>query len=282
MKRLKPRHSQTLLYILLLVAAIISMSWLKGCNYASKLPLMTDGHSKGDTIDVALVYGPMSYYLYEDTLGGFNYDMMHKMSHDLGIPVRLWPIVSLEEAMKKLENNSYDILASTPLDNNIKNRFLTTKSVFLDKLVLIQNSESNGDVRIKSALDLGEDTIYLQKGSSAVSRILNLSNETGVSIPFKEVEDLSEEYLCIKVANGDIKLAVVNELTAKTLAVRYPSLSYENPISFTQFQVWLLSRSNHDLLSRVNLWIDSISDTPSYHTHLDRYQHTRVRPDVNH
>ena len=73
MKALKYKKGSIILYSLLLVLAVAVMYSLKNCNdrYYSVQKI---GGSSGDTLDVAIVYSPMSYYIYDDTVGGFNYD----------------------------------------------------------------------------------------------------------------------------------------------------------------------------------------------------------------
>lgn len=271
MQRLTPKYGQTALYVVLLVSVVLLMLFARRCGSAGPLPALKSGDSAGDTIDVAIVYGPLSYYLYEDTLGGLNYDLLRMMEKDLRQPVKLWPVVSLDDALYRLKKNSYDMLASLPSDNSVKQQFLTTSSVFLDRLVLVQLADSNGNQKINSALDLGNDTVFIQKKSPAAARIANLSKEIGAEIPVCETENLSEEYLCMKVASGDIHLAVVNEKTARAMKMNYPNLSYENPVSFTQFQVWVLPKSDTLLYSRVDTWLDSVSHTPAYRSLLQRY-----------
>lgn len=271
MRHLKPKYGQTLLYIALLVVVIIMMAGTRRCSSANPLSAVVNGNSSGDTLDVAIVYGPMSYYVYGDTLGGLNYDLLRKMEADLHRPVRLWPIASLDDALRRLENGTYDIFASLPLDNSIKQRFEVTRSVYLDRLVLIQRADSSGHTRINSTLDFGNDTIYIQKDSPAVTRIANLSNETGISIPVNLSSDLSEEYLCMKVATGEIPLAVVNENTARRMQKQYPLLSYDNPVSFTQFQVWMLSPDSSSILPEIDGWLDSIQKSPSYKSITEKY-----------
>lgn len=272
MTPLKTKYGQTALYVGLLIVAILLMMGTRRCDNASPLPKVTTGNSGGDTLDVAILYGPMSYYLYADSLGGLNYDLAIKLDKDLGIPVKLWPVVSLDDALKRMEKGSYDMLASMPLDNSVKQRFLTTGSVFLDRLVLVQLADSAGNVEINSALDLGKDTVFVQKGSPSVARLANLSKETGNQIPVRQESGLSEEYLCMKVAAGDIRLAVVNENTARKMKASYPLLSYDNPISFTQFQIWAFPKRDTASFNKIDRWLDSLQLTPYYKKLIERYR----------
>lgn len=270
MRNYKTKYTQTAIYILLLIAVFVVMGVTKRCNTAIPLPKLSQGYSQGDTIDMAIVYGPLSYYVYEDTLGGLNYDLISRMEKELGIPVRLWPIADLNDALEGLQQKKYDMLASLPADSDIKQRFLTTKSIFHDRLVLIQLQKKDGTKKINSALDLGNDTVFIEKGSSAALRLKNLSDEIDNTIPVKEV-NLSEEYLCMKVATGEFPLAVVNEQTAKRMKAQYPALSFDNPVSFTQFQVWLLPLSDTLLLKRTDAWLDTVVRSESYNSLLKRY-----------
>lgn len=271
MIRLKTKHTQTALYVILLLAVAAVMFMARRCSSAPPLPPLSQGGSSGDTLDVAIIYGPTSYYLYGDTLGGINYDMLRRFGKDTSTPVKFWPVVNLHDALNRLEKGSYDMLASLPSDHSVKQRFLTTESVFLDRLTLIQLSDSSGDCRVKSALDLANDTIHIQQDSPASSRINNLSNEIGDTIYMEKEEGMSEEYLCMMVATGKAGLAVVNEKTALKMQRQYPLLSIDNPISFTQFQVWLIPRQDTTLLHKTNLWIRQFRETPEYRNITGRF-----------
>lgn len=265
------RYLQTILYIFLLIVIIVAMSMTKRCSSASPLPPVTTGHSGGDTIDVAVMYGPMSYFMYGDTLGGVNLDMLREFQKNSGKALKFWPVVNLHEALGKLEKGSFDMLASLPADNSVKSRFATTESVFLDRLVLVQLTDTAGNVRIKSALDLDGDTVVIQRDSPADSRLSNLSNEIGGNINVIKNEKLSEEYLCMKVAAKEIPLVVVNEKVAEKMKLQYPQLSYDNPVSFTQFQVWILPKQDSVLLNEVNNWLSEFLKSPSYRVIINKY-----------
>ena len=87
----------------------------------------------------------------------------------------------------------------------------------------------------------------------------------------KEEKGLSEEYLCIKVAKGEIRYAVVGEKTALAMQKRYPQLNIDNPMSFTQFQVWVLNRRDTTLRHDIDTWLDSYEGSEGYRKMLERY-----------
>ncbi|MBD5290141.1 MAG: transporter substrate-binding domain-containing protein [Bacteroides sp.] len=246
------RWRRLALYILCAIGVILIMGILRNCGPGSTLPEQKKGFSGGDTIDVAVVYGPGSYYLREGKLSGINYEKLTRMRDSLGWKLRLWPVVSAQEALDALSEGRYDVVASLPSDNTVKKRYLTTDEVYLDRLVLIQGMPETGRKSVKSALDLAGDTIHVERGSAAARRIHNLAREIGDTITVIE-EDLGEEYLTMKVATGEMQFAVVNEQTARKMKeTRYPELDTDTPVAFTQFQVWVVRRDNSSLLESIN------------------------------
>lgn len=215
--------------------------------------------TKGDTLRAAVVYGPNSYRVIEgadgrDSITGINYFLLREFQDSLGAKIILNPVINRDDALAKLNNGDFDILASLPADNFLKDNFLTSDPVCLDRLVLIQMKKA-GKTPATSALDLAKDTVHVEKGSAATRRLENLRKEIGDTIYVAEEEGLSEEYLAIKVANGTWKYAVVNEKTAEEMQARYPDLDYSTPVSFTQFQVWVLPQGRDSLLKKVNDFI---------------------------
>ena len=272
MKALKYKKGSIILYSLLLILAVAVMYSLKNCN-DRHYSVQKIGGSSGDTLDVAIVYSPMSYYIYDDTVGGFNYDMLKQFAHDKKIDVRFWPIISLDDALKKLSDHQFDLLASLPIDQGFKTKFDYTSDIFLDRQVLIQRKDASGRQAVNSSLDLANETIHIEKDSPIEFRIKNLSREIGDTIFIKSHPELSGEYLFLKVASGEIKYAVVNEKITLPLLKHHANVSVNTPISFTQFQAWIVNKQDSTLLKSLNGWIDSIKSTPTYRDNLLRYTH---------
>lgn len=265
------KYGQTALYVVLLIIIVAGMTMTRRCSHQSSLPTLIKGGSGGDTIDVAILYGPSSYYLYSDTLGGINYDMLRLFASQTSTPLKIWPVVNLHDALSRLENGSYTILASLPSDNSVKERFLTTQNVFLDKMVLVQTIDSTGQRRINSILDLAGDTVHIQRDSPAIMRLRRLSKEIGSDINLALEEGMSEEYLCMAVATGKMKQAVVNERIARRMQKQYPNLNFEKPVSFTQFQVWLFSPEDSVLFNKTEQWLTDFKSTPDYRRLIGKY-----------
>lgn len=253
------RHRQIALYLLLLILVLVLVGVMKNCSGPSRLAPTEKGFSEGDTLDVAVVYGPGSYALSGDTLTGENYRLLTLLRDSLGMKLRLWPVVSASETLPSLESGQYDILASMPSDNDLKTRVLTTHEVWLDKLVLIQRPAAGNERPITSALDLAKDTVHVEKGSAAERRLHNLMKEIGDTIYIAAEENMGEEYLAMNTATGRFRFAVVNSRMAEAMKNnRYPLLNIDTPVAFTQFQVWAVRRNDTALLKKLNAALDSL------------------------
>ena len=115
-------------YIVIALAIIFVIGMVRNCGRIH--PTTMQGNSGGDTLDIAILYGPGSLYMYPDTLSGINFELVAHYDKATLQPIKLWAVTDAGETMKKLEKGVFDVLASMPLDNAIKERFLTSKSVY--------------------------------------------------------------------------------------------------------------------------------------------------------
>lgn len=266
----KSRYLQIIAYVMTAAIFIFIMSIARNCG---RLPFTPrEGYSGGDTLDVALIYGPGGYYHYDDSIAGINLELARLFSQASNVPIKTWAIKNGAEGMNKLEAGAFDIVASLPLDNYIKERFPISENVFLDRLVLVQLKDSvTGETAVKSSLDLNGKTVHVAAGSSALKRMSNLAEEIGGKIEIVEEPDLSDELITLKVANGSIPFAVVNEKVAKKLMESYPRLDYDNSVSFTQFQVWIFNTADSVAFNNFNTWFDEFRLTDDYRSIIDKY-----------
>ena len=104
------KRGQMILYLALLAIVVAFMVALSMCDK----PLEAPGTqaSGGDTLDIAIEYSPVTYYTYDDTLGGYNYDLLRLMSEKNGCPMKFHPIVTLEKAIAGLADGRYDVLVA--------------------------------------------------------------------------------------------------------------------------------------------------------------------------
>lgn len=260
--RLTPRKGRLRLLIALLVCALGVMVFMLKSSHPDRRtgPAFRSSFVRagGDTLNIAIEMNPAVYMVKGDSVSGRDYELIMKMSHHSGRPVKFFPFVPLQMAIDGLEDGTFDLLvASLPLTTDLKGRFLMTRPVYLDREILVQRAGNP----VRSQIDLGGDTVWITSESPFIGRLSNMSDEIGDTIYVKSSPDFSAEALFILVAKGVIKYAAINEGIARELAKSYPQVDIDTPISFTQFQSWALKNNNKTLCDSVNAWLSAIQDT---------------------
>ena len=260
------KKGQMILYGALLAVVVGCMVALSLCDKPAQTP--DDLHSGGDTLDIAIEYSPVTYYTYDDTLGGYNYDLLRIIAANTGRPMKFHPMVTLEKAIDGLEQGRYDIVvAQFPMTARDTARFAFTEPIYIDQQVLVQR---RGRQAIHSQLDLAGDTVWVVKGSPMAGRIASLSREIGDTI-YVHVDDIyGPEQLMMMVSAGEIRYAVVNRSIARAMASRLPNLDRSVAISLSQFQSWIVSKDRQGLCDTLNLWHNQVKRDTTIYLELQR------------
>lgn len=244
--------------VVLLIAAVSAMFMLYKCsNERIDAFAPDDRKSGGDTLDIAIELSPICYSLDGDTISGVDYDIICGISEKHSVPVKFHPFVPLGYALDGLRQGRFDVVvASLPLTMELREQFLMTDPVYLDKEVLVQHKDKiSGMPRVLSQEQLAGDTVWISAGSPFQTRLRNLSREIGDTIYIKSSDEYSAEYLFILVALGKIRQAVVNDGVARRMVKDYPDVDISIDISFTQFQSWALNKGSEALRDSINRWL---------------------------
>ena len=255
------QRGQMILYLALLAVVVACMVGLSLCDRPTNA--VGTHPSGGDTLDIAIEFSPVTYYTYDDTLGGYNYDLLRLMSSMNGCPMKFHPVVTLEKALSGLENGNYDVVvAQFPMTARDTSRFAFTEPIYIDQQVLVQRRGSHA---IHSQLELAGDTVWVVKGSPMVGRIASLSREIGDTIYVHVDELYGPEQLMMMVSAGEIRYAVVNRSIARAMATRLPNLDRSVAISLSQFQSWMVGKDRQSLCDSLNRWHQQVKrDTTTY------------------
>lgn len=222
------------------------------------------------------VYNAVSMHVQEDTLGGFDYELLHAFAQAKGLDLDVTPVTSFEERFDGILEGRYDILAvPTAITTQLKDKLNFTHSLLLSKQVLIQRKkdEKNDSLHITSLLDLANKDIHVTKSSPAKVRLHNLMKEIGDTIYIHEVERYGSEQLLAMVAAGDIDYTVCEENIAKASIGNFPNLDIQKEISFTQFYSWGINKHSEALLDTLNCWLDDYLKTKTYQKLYKKYFH---------
>ncbi len=258
-------------FVVGIVVVLCLMYSLRSCTSKGDNGTATGDFS--DTINVAIEYSPVSFYRYNDTIGGFNYDMAQSIAREHGLRLKFQPIVNLIQSLKALEDNKIDLLiADLPITAEKKGQHSFLEPSYMDRHVLVQLRDSlSSDSLTMSQLELANDTVWIVEGSFVKERIDNLGEEIGDTIYTHTVAASGSQELFMLVADGKVKQAVIPENVAKALMKEYPQVKIATDISFPQFQSWMISDKHPALCDSLNKWISEFKETERYQDLLRRY-----------
>lgn len=269
--RFRPRWHTFVAYLLLLLLCIGALVGLRNCSSRGVIVSPErSGESSGDTIDVAMLYAPLNYYMYDDTLGGYSYDLLRLISKTERQPINIIPVTSIEDALAGMQGGRFDLVASLPVSADMRSQVAYTDSVFTDRLVVVYRAATIND-ELSSPLELGGHEIHIESNSPAVLRLRNLQNESGDTLHLHKHSDLSGELIAMKVVGGDFDYGVTNEQIALDIQRKFPELKIL-PIGFTQFQAWAVAPADTVLLHRINGMLHRASAMQQTHELRRRYK----------
>lgn len=219
-------------------------------------------------------YNPATYYVSDDTIAGFNNDLLQLLQQKIPFKIDIQLESSFDKEVKGLQNNDYDIITrNIPVTSEQKDKFKFTIPIIRNRQVLVQrNKKSNGGIApIRSHLDMAKKTLYVPKGSPAILRIKNLAHEIGDTIYYIEDGVYESEQLIMRVAAKEIDFAVCDEKIARKMAESNPEIDYETSIGFTHLEAWAVRENSPILLDSLNKWIEQIQRTPEFEKIYRRY-----------
>ena len=102
------------MYLSLLIICLIIMFILRN-NLKSETSQIRDYPEilKEDTLRIVTDYNPLSYYVTQDSIIGFDYELANLISKRSGLAVLVFPEVSLSKSLQGLNKNVYDIVGRT-------------------------------------------------------------------------------------------------------------------------------------------------------------------------
>jgi membrane-bound lytic murein transglycosylase MltF len=219
-------------------------------------------------------YSPSGYYISGDTTEGFQYELSKAIAEVSGLEVHTRLEMSLTESFRVLETNECDIIAQNiPITSEMKEHYLFTEPIVLNKQVLVQRTaDANGGIEpLRNQLDLAGKTIHAAKDSPALLRLKHLELEIGDSVHVVEDDTYSAEQLIIKVAKGEIDYAVCDRQVAVTLKDELPEIDLNTDISFTQQQAWALRKNSPVLADSLNQWLNRVRASGLFDKIYKRY-----------
>lgn len=219
----------------------------------------SSGDSLPDTLRVAMLNAPYSFYDYRDTIVGYDYELIHALADSLHRPLLIIKASSITDLVDKVARGEADIAAGPVADTK------PTQSMVrlcgperISYQVLVQR---RGPKAITDPSSLAGHTIAVEEDSRYAQRLRNLDSEIGGGIRIETIDrdTVSDADLVRMVDRGEIEMTVTDSDLAVYNAAHYPSLDFSMPLSMEQRLQWAVNPADTLLAAAVSRWVKADS-----------------------
>ena len=224
-----------------------------------------------DTLRVATLYSPASYFHYRDENMGFDYSLVSALAREKGMELDLTVAPSLAKALDMLDSGRVDLVAyEVPVTAESKRRVVFTGPENYTHQVLVQ---PRGDSVVRDVTGLVGKDIYVPADSKYYHRLRNLDSELGGGIRIHAVDpdSITEEDLLDKVASSELPMTVVDSDIAKLNKTYYPGLDITLALSFDQQSRWAVSPAKAWLADSISAYFGGEAPRRAVNMEYRRY-----------
>lgn len=214
-------------------------------------------HPMPDTLRVATLYSPRSYFIYRDEPMGYDYSLLSDFAEAQHVRLDLEVATSLKSAIAMLDSGKVDLVAyEVPMTSTYSDKVLYCGPTSLTEQVLVQ---PGGAEPITDVTQLIGKDVYVQGGGKYQQRIEHLNNELGggINIHLIDRDTMIIDDVLAMVAEGQIPLTVVDSDVAQLNKTYYPNLNITLPLSFKQRASWAVRKDEKWLADSINAFFGS-------------------------
>ncbi|HCW07868.1 MAG TPA: lytic transglycosylase F [Cytophagales bacterium] len=233
-------------------------------------------------LEALLDNNSVSYFIYKGRPMGFEYELLKMLASVLHVDLRIKVISGIEDAIDRLNRGEGDIVAFPLTITQERTQYLAfSNSLFLTQQVLVQRKPANWRRQppylyekkmLRNPVELIGKEVHVINGSAFKERLENLSEELGGEIIIHEDSANAEtESLIQKVATGEIKYTVSDQMLAQINELYYPNIDIGTILSLPQQIAWAMRTNSPELLAITNDWLTTIKNQGVFQTVYDRY-----------
>lgn len=233
-------------------------------------------------LEVIIDNNSLSYFIYKGRTMGYEYELVKRLASYLKIELKIKVISGVEEAIDKLNRGEGDIIAFPFTVTKERTQYvLFTKPFINTRQVLVQRrpvgwrwqqADQNEKAMLRNPTDLIGKEIYVIKESAFKERLHNLSEEVGGEIIVHEDSAGAEtESLIRKVAQGEIKYTVTDQMMAQVNQLYYPDIDISTVLSLPQQIAWANRKNSTMLNQAINQWLAAIKKDGTFQIIHDKY-----------
>ncbi len=233
----------------------------------------TAAHTWPDTLRVATLYSPESYFIYRGQEMGYDYELVTALAVDKDMVLKFDIAPSLSRAVELLDSGKVDLIAyEVPVTAEYKEKVVACGPENITTQVLVQPKRGEEEL-ITDVTDLVGKDVYVEADSKYEARIRNLNEELGGGIKIHPVnrDTLITEDLIAMVSDGEIPLTVVDSDIARINKTYYADLDITLPLSFEQRSAWAVAPDRKWLGDSINAWLNEDSSRSEQAQLLKRY-----------
>ena len=254
--------------ILLLFVLVLFFSCNQGVDTKNHrdLPQILES----DTLVVATLYGPISYFNYKENEMGYEYEFVKQLCKELNVELKLYVAQNLNSMLEMLENSNVDLVAyRVPYTEENKEKIEFTKREYISNQVLVQ---CKSDTIVKDVLQLSGKKVIVPDNSIYSKRIHFLNDEIGGGIIVEYSPDtIKVEDLIADVAHHKISYTFAEKDIARLNKTYFGNLDYSLDVSFPQRAAWCVSKQSPELLEYINTWVKKSNKTATNSAIYNKY-----------
>lgn len=224
----------------------------------------------------------ISYFIYKGQTMGYEYELLKRLCTHLKVDLKVKLVSGIEQAIDLLNKGEGDVLAFPLTVTLERKQYLTfTNPHFDTHQVLVQKKPANWRMLapemlekklIKQPEQLSKQEVYVMKGSAFRDRLVELNTQLAEPILIKEDSATAEtESLIQKVATGEIKYTITDEVIANVNTLYYPNLDISTVLSEPQQIAWAVRTNSPQLHTEINTWLDKTKKSGVFTVIYNKY-----------
>lgn len=253
-------------------AALIAAA--TACAGSTTTPAADTPNTYPDTLRVATLYSPMSYFYYREDTMGYDYNLIADFATAKQMTLQVEVVPGLERAIAMLDSGQVDIIAcEVPITAEYRPKVYPCGPETLNSQVLVQRSDVPDSIKVHDVADLPGRHVWVERNSKYQYRLENLSQELGGGINIHTIDrdTLIGDDLIEMVSKGEIPLTVVNSDIARLNKTYFRNVDISVPISFSQRSAWGVAPHNRWLGDSITAWLNTTGTRRTNEQLLKRY-----------
>jgi membrane-bound lytic murein transglycosylase F len=221
--------------------------------------------NKSGSIIVCGEADDFSFYTEKGNIKGFHYSLAKSFADYLGVKLTYIRENNFSERLKMLVSGKCDIITGAiPVTSSLKSKMDFSFPIYKSRLILVQKKVNIKNNIALDHLKLFNNPLNVLESSPFITRLHNLSSETGDSINIRELSLTGNEQLINFVSKGLIEYAACDEKIAKRYLDKFKNIDIYTALGFNQFIAWGVKKDNYELLVSINKFIEEYKKSSGF------------------